>query len=425
MSLHPQDPDIGRVIGSYQITGLLGSGGMGKVFKAKHLKIGKEIAIKLLNKEHSADADSVARFFREARVVNEIHHENIIDTLDFGQTPEGESYLLMELLQGRSLTDALRTTSNAPMPPKRLGHIALQICSALHAAHQKNIIHRDIKTDNIFLLTRANQKDFVKVLDFGIARVAKEDASVATNTGTVLGTPLYISPEQALGQKVGPQSDIYSLGVMLYLMATGAAPFHDPNPISLAMLHVLMKPTPPKEKVSSIEDKLNDTILRCLEKKLPDRYASMWELAVDLGEACGMDPAPYFGLEVDKTSRQKPVVAVEPQADNSGSLSRRLPLSKKNALWVVLSLLGLMVLGVSWIALSKEEVQPPAASVSVTLQEEPAPATQTTLAEAKAASTLPATQEAQAAESQPTLKVEKSKKKKAKEEDFDKVILGP
>jgi serine/threonine protein kinase len=302
MSKKVQDPDIGRKIGSYQIVSVLGAGGMGKVFQARHTMIGKEVAIKLLNKEHSRDKESVDRFFREARVANEIKHENIIDTLDFGQTEEGECYLVMELLAGKSLARLLAEQKGGPLPQEKIAHIGLQLCSALYAAHQHSVIHRDIKSDNVFLVTRAGQRDFVKVLDFGIARINREDSSIATNTGTVLGTPMYLSPEQALGQKVGPSSDIYSLGVLFYLMASGTAPFYDANPISLAMMHVMVKPEPLTTRYPTINPLLNECILRCLEKKIEDRYQTMLDVAIALGAACGVDPASYFGQETTQKS---------------------------------------------------------------------------------------------------------------------------
>src|SRR5262249_16344173 len=157
------------------------------------------VAIKLLKSEYSSQADVVQRFFQEARAVNNIHHENVIDALDFGKTAEGEYFLIMEFLEGRTLSSALKAES--PFPSRRTGHVGLQVCSALYAAHEKGIVHRDLKTDNIFLITRAGQKDFVKVLDFGIAKLLDDTSNAAqTGTGTVLGTPLYMAPEQALGK---------------------------------------------------------------------------------------------------------------------------------------------------------------------------------------------------------------------------------
>jgi eukaryotic-like serine/threonine-protein kinase len=257
------DSAIGREVGSYQLVEILGQGGMGKVYRAQHPFIGKQVAIKLLKAELSEQPEAVQRFFQEARAVNNIRHENLIDILDFGKTPEGEYFLLMEFLEGRTLSHAIKNES--PFPPKRVGHIGIQICSALAAAHDKGVIHRDLKSDNIFLITRAGQKDFLKVLDFGIAKLMDDPSGVAaTTTGMVMGTPLYMAPEQALGRPLDPQTDVYALGVLLYQMATGTLPFFDPNPVALATMHVTAKLPAPRSRYKDIDPQIERVITRCL-----------------------------------------------------------------------------------------------------------------------------------------------------------------
>src|SRR5688572_19680785 len=282
------DPLIGREIGSYRVVDVLGQGGMGRVYRAQHPRIGKEIAIKVLKSDYNHQADVVSRFFQEARAVNDIRHENLIDVVDFGKTPQGDYFILMELLEGRTLSHALK--GEAPFSARRVAHVALQICSALHAAHEKGVIHRDLKSDNIFLITRAGQKDFVKVLDFGIAKLLDNPESGAhTTTGMVLGTPLYMSPEQALGRTLDQQTDIYALGVILYQMATGTLPFFDANPVALATMHVTAKLPPPSSRYKDINPDLEVVISRCLEKERTDRFPSMLEVAASLAPACGLD----------------------------------------------------------------------------------------------------------------------------------------
>ena len=292
------DPVIGREIGSYQVVAVLGQGGMGKVYKAQHPYIGKQVAVKFLKAELSSKPDSVQRFFQEARAVNDIHHENVIDVLDFGKTTEGEYFILMELLQGKTLGDSIK--GEAPYTLKRTGHIGLQICSALYAAHDKSIIHRDLKPDNIFLIPRAGQKDFVKVLDFGLAKLVDDNSGTHTTTGMVMGTPLYMAPEQALGRPLDAQTDVYALGVILYQMATGTVPFFDPNPVALATMHVTAKVPRPSDRVSSVDSRLEKIILKCLEKEKAHRYANMASVAIDLAEACNLETTPYFGVELNQ-----------------------------------------------------------------------------------------------------------------------------
>jgi serine/threonine protein kinase len=290
-----QDLIIGREIGSYRVTGILGKGGMGVVYQAEHPGIGKKVAVKLLNAKYSDQQETVLRFFLEAKAVNQIHHENIIDVSDFGKLPSGECYIIMEFLDGKPLSSILKNKEQISLA--RLGHIILQVCSALAAAHQKGIIHRDLKPDNIFLINRSAKPDFVKLLDFGIAKLLDDDSvPIETGTGVLIGTPLYMSPEQALGKKIDHQTDIYALGILLYQLLTGEPPFYDTNPLTLAMKHITKEAKPPKERNTEIPQALNDLVMRCIAKEKSERYQTMVDVAKDLAAICGLDPAPYLAL---------------------------------------------------------------------------------------------------------------------------------
>ena len=286
------DPMLGRKIKGYQIAEVLGRGGMGCVYRAQHPLIGKQVAIKILQGVQSPNV--VSRFVLEAKAVNEIRHENLIDILDFDELEEGNPYIIMEYLEGRSLDDAIE---EGPFPLAQIGHIGLQLCSALSAAHQKGIVHRDLKGDNIFLINRANQQNFVKVLDFGIAKLldASDDNKHRTEANSILGTPLYMAPEQITGQPIDARTDLYALGVLLYQMVTGQPPFNDRSSMVLLAMHVTAAPPPPSQLAPEMPAVLERLILRCLKKNPAERYESMAQLAADLGEACGVDATLYMG----------------------------------------------------------------------------------------------------------------------------------
>jgi serine/threonine protein kinase len=288
----PDDLMLGRKIKGYQITEVLGRGGMGCVYRAQHPIIGKQVAIKIL--QGAQNPSVVSRFVLEAKAVNEIRHDNLIDILDFDQLEEGNPYIVMEYLEGRTLSDAIQ---EGPFPLAQVGHIVLQLCSALSAAHQKGIVHRDLKGDNIFLINRANQQNFVKVLDFGIAKLmdTSEENKHRTEANALLGTPLYMAPEQITGQPIDARTDIYTLGVLLYQMVTGYPPFNDQSPMVLLAMHVTATPPPPSQFAPYIPPTLETAILRCLQKNPDDRYPSMSQLATDIGAICGVDSTLYMG----------------------------------------------------------------------------------------------------------------------------------
>src|SRR5262245_59204042 len=203
-------------LGEYRVERMIGSGGMGVVFAAVHPLIGKRAAIKILKKELCTDTGTLERFVDEARVVNQIGHQNIVDVFAFGEMPDGRSYFVMELLTGETLRARL---SRGPMMLDEICAIVRPLARALEAAHAKQVIHRDLKPDNVFLVPVAEERPVVKLLDFGIAKLARNDHRLEkTATGAMVGTPQYIAPEQAKGYAIDHRVDIYSLGGMLFEM---------------------------------------------------------------------------------------------------------------------------------------------------------------------------------------------------------------
>jgi eukaryotic-like serine/threonine-protein kinase len=260
---------IGEMIGEYEVDGVVGQGGMGVVLSGVHPLIGKKVAIKILRPELSGDQEAMSRFLAEAKAVNAIGHENIIDIFSFGSLEDDAQYFVMEYLQGLSLRDYLKEHGTVPYPVAF--SVVSQVLQALKAAHAKGIIHRDLKPDNIFLVERPGGEYFVKLLDFGIAKFAEAGFKTAqTKTGTPLGTPYYMGPEQCAGKGVDHQSDIYSLGIILYEMFTGRLPFKGNSIAAIITAHLTETPHPPSMLADLPED-LETIILWCLEKEKEQR----------------------------------------------------------------------------------------------------------------------------------------------------------
>jgi eukaryotic-like serine/threonine-protein kinase len=273
------DPLLGRVVdGRYRIEKAIGRGGMGVVYLATHAVLSKKLAIKVLKGQMAKDEETVQRFRQEALAVTAIGHEHIVDITDFGRLPDGAAYFVMEYLEGMALTDLVQRGGSLPMADA-IG-IVIQIASALGAAHARGVVHRDLKPDNVFLINRGNSSRFVKVLDFGIAKVGGASSRL-TKTGMVFGTPHYMAPEQAAGQPVDARTDIYALGVMMYEMFTGKVPFDADTFMGILSKHMFEPPVPPSTHNSQL-GVLEDVILTALAKKQEDRYQTMDELVAAL-----------------------------------------------------------------------------------------------------------------------------------------------
>jgi serine/threonine-protein kinase len=273
----------------------LGEGGMGTVYRARHLLMDRPVAIKVLHPRFVDNEAARSRFQLEARAAVMLHHANAVSVTDFGQTAEGNVYLVMELLEGRTLRDII--AKEAPLETARATSIMLQAAAAVAAAHEAGIIHRDLKPSNILVTQSANVPALVKVLDFGIAKLASdkfdsEEATALTLPGTPIGTPRYMAPEQYEGRDLTPAADVYSLGVILYEMLTGMAPFSGATPLEIALKHKNDPLRPPREIVAAIPEDLESVVLHALEKQPEARPAHAAEFRREL-----LEIAERLGLE--------------------------------------------------------------------------------------------------------------------------------
>lgn len=284
----PPDPMLGQTLGGkYKVVRLLGEGGMGAVYEGEQ-QLGttlRKVAVKTLHTHLSRDPKVKARFEREVGTIAELEHPNTIQVYDFGSTADGILYIVMEFLQGKSLADTLE--KQGPMTPERADSILQQICGSLEEAHGRGIVHRDLKPDNVVLVERAGKKDFVKVLDFGIAKRSKEEdknEQKLTQQGMVLGTPPYMSPEQFTGQPIDARSDIYSLGVMAYEMLTGRLPFKANTAFEWANQHMMQAPVPIESLAEGMRapEAMRAAVRRALAKQPDQRFQTMAEFAAAL-----------------------------------------------------------------------------------------------------------------------------------------------
>lgn len=288
------DPFVGRTLDDkYLVEEPVGSGGMGAVYRARHLSMDRPVAIKFLHQRFIEDEAARNRFQTEARAAVKLCHPNAVSVTDFGQTSEGVVYIVMELLEGRTLREILNR--EAPLETARATSIMLQTSDAVAAAHVAGIIHRDLKPSNILVTQSADQPAVVKVLDFGIATFSAdddEDAPVLAQTNTVIGTPRYMSPEQHTGNELTPAADVYSLGVILYEMLAGMAPFSGSTPAEIAEKHANDQPHSPREIVAAIPEDVERIVLHALEKQPSDRPANAGEFRREL-----LETADRLGLE--------------------------------------------------------------------------------------------------------------------------------
>ncbi|MDH3817562.1 MAG: serine/threonine protein kinase [Myxococcales bacterium] len=342
--LNPDDPLVGAVLaGRYVVKSRIGEGGMGLVYEGLHRDIDKQVAIKVLRDDLSRRPEVVARFRQEARSASRIGHENIVDISDFGETTRGASYFVMEFLDGEDLANVLGR--DVTVEAERACAIVLQCCRALSATHAKGIVHRDIKPENIFLTKRDGVDDFVKIVDFGIAKMSDIETDGApgrklTKTGMIFGTPEYMSPEQAAGKELDHRVDVYALGIILYECLAGRVPFEGDTFMGVLTQHLFAE-LPPIFEVNpnaTVSRELELVIRKALAKDPDDRYQDTEELAEAI--RCALD-----GRLSRATVKTPPSAFGPPPLGYLDPVPRR-----KTPRWVWAVTASAAVAGLVWIA---------------------------------------------------------------------------
>jgi len=276
------EPMIGELVGQkYLVQRKIGQGGMGEVYLGLNAELGQRVAIKFLSRKLAHDEGIVARFLNEARSYCKVNHPNAVTLLEYGQHDDGTLYIITEFVEGMNLAETLKETG--PLSTALIVSLGMQMCEVLSVAHAQGVIHRDLKPDNVMLMPLARGRYAIKVLDFGIAKIMDDDDGPTTETGSVFGTPEFMSPEQARGEGADPRSDIYALGIILFFMSTGKLPFRGKN--KLAVLNKQLNDVPPRPSILrpdlDISLRLEAVIMKCLNKSASGRYAN----AEDLHEA--------------------------------------------------------------------------------------------------------------------------------------------
>ena len=272
-----------RQLGQYKIGKQLGEGGMGEVYLAEHTMLKRPCAIKLIRPEKAGDPQALERFEREVQATAKLTHWNTVEIFDYGRAEDGTFYYVMEYLPGLNLDQIVKM--HGPIPAERTIYLLRQVCDALAEAHNKELIHRDVKPANIFVAHRGGIYDVAKVLDFGLVKPLNTHGDIQiTQEGALAGSPLYLSPEQAVGDPATGHSDIYSLGATAYYMLTGKPPFDGDTPMKIIVAQAQQVPTAPSDIIPEIPLELEKIVMRCLEKSPADRFGSIEELELALAE---------------------------------------------------------------------------------------------------------------------------------------------
>jgi eukaryotic-like serine/threonine-protein kinase len=400
LEMDPQALRVGQVVGEkYRLVRLLGEGGMGSVYEARHDVIGRRFAVKFLHAELAGHPEILARFRREAQAAGSLENENIAAVTDFGSSPDGAPYIVMEFLEGEDLAKTL--ARHGPMQIPRAAHILIQVCRGLVAAHGRGIVHRDLKPENLLLQKRGDGGDLVKILDFGIAKLKSTEhrPEAATRTGITLGTPYYMPPEQARGQKeLDERADIYALGVILFELLSGQKPHNGEN-YNAILYSILMGAAPRIEAFRpDLPPELANVVHRAMAGEAKDRYQSVSELAQALAPFAGraLTPAPTLSnastvmaphsvgaqsVPAASHGTRAPVVFTPPPTSELGA-----PKTSRAGLWAGLAIALLGAAGAAaWFAMHSAPAAPdstaaappvvplPTPSVAVVATAAPAP----------------------------------------------------
>ena len=291
MTLQPGE----MIEGKYRIVRRLGQGGMGSVYEGENARIHRKVAIKVLHSAVASKADVVQRFEREAQAAGRIGSEHIVEVLDLGSLPSGERFMVMEYLDGESLEDRIQRKKR--LSPHECAPIVHQLLEGLASAHEAGIVHRDLKPDNVYLVTaRKNQRDFVKVLDFGVSKFNAIDTEMSmTKTGAVVGTPYYMSPEQARGAKIDHRTDLYSVGVVIYQAITGGVPFKAASFNELVFKIALEAPDPAELVVPNLDQNFAAIIAKAMIRDAPMRFQSAREFQATIAQWMMANPTHQQG----------------------------------------------------------------------------------------------------------------------------------
>lgn len=333
---------IGRTIaGKFVVERYLGGGAMAAVYRARQAVLDKHVALKVMHPAVAGSPSYVARFHREAKAASRLDHPNSVRVIDFGEEPDGLLYIAMEYLDGRDLYRVIH--EDWPLSNERIAELLMQALAAMAAAHDAGIVHRDLKPENIMVLRSKDDEDrdvdLVKVCDFGIAKMADggDDRGAAqklTTQGLVVGTPEYMSPEQARGEPLDARSDLYAMGVILYQLLTGRVPFTDPSPVAVVLKHISALPEPPRAIYPGVHEALEAVCLRALAKAREERFQSAREMRAAIRAAIEGRPAADAPVQEARPAVSSSSVAPGPdvaQPAASDSISKATPLGTESA----------------------------------------------------------------------------------------------
>ena len=415
--MNPESPSteslIGTVLeGAYRIDALLGAGGMGAVYRAMHLRLDKRVAVKVMARELAANPEALARFRREAVVTGGLGHPHIVQVFDFSTTPTGQTFLVMELLEGEDLDRRLRRVGRLPLAA--VVHVVKQVASALAATHEQAIVHRDLKPGNVFLLRVAGETDFVKVLDFGISKVLAATTKI-TKTSSVMGTPNYMSPEQAEGKvdEIDERTDQWALACIAWECLSGTCLYGGDN-VPTILYQIVHKPPPSLvQKVAGLHPEVEDVLLHALAKNKKDRFGSVNDFAMALESAAAGSMSVAASsvpvtMQLPSTSSPKPTTFTT-TAGELGNDDVEVPSSRPR--WrLALAACAALVLLLGGLLLFRPRTapKPVAASPSPAVVENPLPVAPPAKAPVEPAPPLPAAEQPAANRAAPEPVVAKS-----------------